>query len=169
MVDHVRRIPIEALDVEKSIAAGEPALQALIKCAREHAGKLKAHEAEKGIFKRLLPIGLAAMQLSFAERGPGDVGPAVTRADGMLLAREKPRGAVCPGAGCSLPFAAPLELVDLGAQGLVGGGHLGHLSLQHSQLLLQFRHQPEQSFSSQRGKVFQHNLGRQDSPQGPEP
>jgi hypothetical protein len=63
---------MEALEVEKSIAEGEPALQGLIKSAREHAGKLEAHEAEKGIFKRLLPIGLAAMQLSFAERGPGD-------------------------------------------------------------------------------------------------
>jgi hypothetical protein len=89
MVDHVRRIPMEALDVERSIAEGEQALQALIQCAREHAGKLEAHEAEKGIFKRLLPMGLAAMKLYFAERGTGDVGPAIRRADGMLLPREK--------------------------------------------------------------------------------
>jgi hypothetical protein len=81
---------MEALDVETSIAEGEQALQALIKFAREHAGKIEAHEAEKGIFKRLLPIGLAAMKLYFAERGTGDVGPAVTRADGVHLAREKP-------------------------------------------------------------------------------
>jgi hypothetical protein len=80
---------MEALDVETSIAEGEQALQALIQFAREHAGKLEAHEAEKGIFKRLLPIGLAAMKLYFAERGTGDVGPAITRADGMLLTREK--------------------------------------------------------------------------------
>src|SRR5262244_1401083 len=90
MVDHVRRIPMEALDVETSIAEGEQALQALIKFAREHAGKLEAHEAEKGIFKRLLPIGLAAMKLYFAQCGTGDVGPAVTRADGVFLPREKP-------------------------------------------------------------------------------
>src|SRR5215475_2367853 len=89
MVDHVRRIPMEALDVETSIAEGEQALQALIKFAREHAGKLEAHEAEKGIFKRLLPIGLAALKLYFAECGTGDVGPAITRADGLLLTREK--------------------------------------------------------------------------------
>src|SRR2546427_6932875 len=89
MVDHVRRIPMEALEVETSIAEGEQALQALITFAREHAGKLEAHEAEKGIFKRLLPIGLAAMKLSFAQGGTGDVGPAVTRADGVPLPREQ--------------------------------------------------------------------------------
>ena len=80
---------MEALDVETSIAEGEQALQALLQFAREHAGTLEAHEAEKGIFKRLLPIGLAAMKLYFAQRGTGDVGPAVTRADGMLLPREQ--------------------------------------------------------------------------------
>src|SRR2546422_9820371 len=89
MVCHVRRIPMEALDVETSIAEGEQALQALITFVRDNAGKLAAHEAEKGIFKRLLPIGLAAMKLYFAQRGPGEVGPAVTRADGVLLPREQ--------------------------------------------------------------------------------
>jgi hypothetical protein len=80
---------MDALDVEMSIAEGEQALQALLKFAREEAGTLEAHEAEKGIFKRLLPIGLAAMKLYFAQRGTGDVGPAVTRADGMILPREQ--------------------------------------------------------------------------------
>ena len=80
---------MDALDVETSIAAGEQALQALLTFAREAAGKLEAHEAEKGIFKRLLPIGLAAMKLYFAQRGTGDVGPVVTRADGVLLPREQ--------------------------------------------------------------------------------
>jgi hypothetical protein len=81
---------MEALEVERSIAEGEQALQALLQFAREQAGRLEAHEAEKGIFKRLLPIGLAAMQRYFAQRGTGDVGPAITRADGMILPREKP-------------------------------------------------------------------------------
>jgi hypothetical protein len=35
MVDHVRRLPMDALEVETSIAAGEPALQALRQCARD--------------------------------------------------------------------------------------------------------------------------------------
>ena len=80
---------MEALEVETSIAEGERALQALLQFARESGGKLEAHEAEKGIFKRLLPIGLAAMKRYFAQRGTGDVGEAITRADGVLLAREQ--------------------------------------------------------------------------------
>ena len=80
---------MEALDVETSRAEGEQALQALIAFVRENAGQLAAHEAEKGICKRLLPMGLAAMKLYLAQRGTGDMGPAVTRADGMLLPREQ--------------------------------------------------------------------------------
>jgi hypothetical protein len=80
---------MDALEVETSIAEGEQALQALLKVASEHAGKLEAHDAETGIFKRLMPRGLAAMQLSFAQRGTGAVGPAVTRDDGVLLPREQ--------------------------------------------------------------------------------
>ena len=80
---------MDALEVETSIAEGEQALQALLPCASEHAGKLEAHEAEKGSFTRLMPIGLAAMQRYVAQRGTGAVGPAVTRADGVLLPREQ--------------------------------------------------------------------------------
>ena len=79
---------MEALDVEISLAEGEQALQALITCARERAGTLEAHEAEQGIFSRLLPMGLAAMQRYFAQRGTGEVGPAITQADGGVLPRE---------------------------------------------------------------------------------
>lgn len=81
---------MDALDVEVSIAEGEQALQVLRKFVNESADKLEAHDAEKGIFKRLLPIGLAAMKLYFAQRGTGDVGPAITRADGEILPREAP-------------------------------------------------------------------------------
>jgi hypothetical protein len=79
---------MDALDVETSIAEGEQALEALIKFAREHASKLEAHEAEQGTFKRLLPMGLAAMKLSCAQRGTGDLGAAITREDGVRLPRE---------------------------------------------------------------------------------
>jgi hypothetical protein len=80
---------MDGLDVETSIAAGEQALQALLQFARESAGTLEAHAAEKGIFTRLLPIGLAAMKLYFAQRGTGDIGPAIARADGVILPREQ--------------------------------------------------------------------------------
>jgi hypothetical protein len=79
---------MDALDVETRIAEGEQALQVLMPFVRESAGTLEAHEAEQGIFKRLLPMGLAAMQRSFAQRGTGDVGPAVPRADGVRRPRE---------------------------------------------------------------------------------
>jgi len=82
---------MEALEVEISIAEGEQALQALITCVRERAGQLEAHEAEKGICKRLLPMGWAAMKRDFAQRGTGEGGPAITRADGGILPREPKR------------------------------------------------------------------------------
>ena len=89
MVAHVRRIPLDALEVETSSAAGEQALQALLQCASEHAGKLEAHEAETGLFTRRMPIGLAAMKRSCAPRGTGEGGPAVPRADGGLRPRAQ--------------------------------------------------------------------------------
>jgi hypothetical protein len=76
---------MEAYDVEASIAEGEEGLQALVSFVREKAGHLQAHEAEKEIFKRLQPLGLAAMGLYFAERGTGDV---VLPREGKLRARE---------------------------------------------------------------------------------
>jgi hypothetical protein len=79
---------MDALDVETRIAEAEQALQALLRFAREDAGTLEAHEAEKGRFTRLLPIGLAAMKLDFAQRGTGDRGAAITRADGVTLPQE---------------------------------------------------------------------------------
>jgi hypothetical protein len=80
---------MDVLDVETSSAAGEQALQALRQCARESAGTLEAHAAETGIFTRRLPMGLAAMKLYFAQRGTGDIGPAIARADGVILPREQ--------------------------------------------------------------------------------
>jgi hypothetical protein len=79
---------MEAFEVEASIAEGEEALQALLSFVQEKAGQLEAQEAEKGIFKRLMPLGLAAMRLYFAERGTGEVGRAVEREDGVVLVRE---------------------------------------------------------------------------------
>ena len=78
-----------ALDVERSRAEGTQALQALLKVVQEHADQREAHEAEQGIFTRRLPIGLAALQRSFAQGGTGAVGPAVPRADGVCLPREQ--------------------------------------------------------------------------------
>ena len=48
---------MDALDVETSIAEGAQVLQALITLVRANAGTLEAHEAEKGLFTRLRPMG----------------------------------------------------------------------------------------------------------------
>jgi len=82
---------MDAREIERSIAEGAQALQARLKCVTEGAHQLEAHEAETGLFKRRLPSGLAAMKRSFAQRGTGDVGPAITRADGEMRPREQPR------------------------------------------------------------------------------
>jgi hypothetical protein len=62
----------------------------LLKFANESTDTLESYEAEKGIFNRLLPIGLAAMKLYSAQRGTGDVGPTIMRADGETLPWEQP-------------------------------------------------------------------------------
>ena len=90
-VCHVRRSPLDALEVETSLAAGEPALQALSPLGRDHAGPLAAHAAEPGLCKRRRPLGWAALPRDVAQRGPGQGGPAGPRAEGRLLPREQQR------------------------------------------------------------------------------
>jgi hypothetical protein len=63
-----------AYDAEKSIAEGQGFFESLIQFVRGEATHLEAHEIERGIFERILPIGLAAMKLYFAEKGTGDHG-----------------------------------------------------------------------------------------------
>lgn len=82
---------MEAREGEMRRAEGAQALHALLPCVRERAGTLEAHAAEPGLFKRRLPRGVAAMPLSFAQRGPGDRGPAVTPADGVIRPGEQTR------------------------------------------------------------------------------
>jgi hypothetical protein len=82
---------MDAREVEMRMAEGEQALQARLKCGTERANQLEAHEAEEGIFTRRRPMGLAAINRSVAQRGTGDGGPAITRADGEMRPRQKPR------------------------------------------------------------------------------
>jgi len=49
---------------------------------------LDAHEMEEAIFKKLIPIGQAALKTYFAEKGTGDVGEEIQREDGVILNRE---------------------------------------------------------------------------------
>jgi len=77
-----------AYDTESTLAEGKSAVNDLFAFVEKAAGRLEAHEMERSIFKRLLPIGLAAMKTFFAERGTGDMGPQIRRDDGMDLDRE---------------------------------------------------------------------------------
>ena len=123
---------MDALEVETSLAAGEQALQTRLTCVRERAGTRAAHDAETGIFTRLLPSGWAALQRCVAPRGPGELGAAVPRADGMRLPRETPRRArddcsrfgtgagprTCdrtPGAPGICPLDAPVNFPERGS------------------------------------------------------
>jgi hypothetical protein len=78
---------MDAREVERRIADGEHARQALLPCASAQAGRIAAQEAAHGRFKRRRPSGVAAMTRDVALRGTGAVGPAITRADGVRWAR----------------------------------------------------------------------------------
>jgi hypothetical protein len=77
-----------AYDTERTLAEGKCAVDTLFRFVEEHAHDLEAHEAEKSIFKLLLPVGLAGMKAYFAKRGTGDVGAEIRRNDGVVLKRE---------------------------------------------------------------------------------
>lgn len=81
---------MDALDVERSIAKGEEALHRMFEDVRSQARdrKTEAAGAERTIFGMLMPIGRAAMEAYFAEKGTGDVGIAIQAPDGAVLRRE---------------------------------------------------------------------------------
>jgi hypothetical protein len=86
--------------METSRAQGEQALQALSTVVRANAGQLAAPAAAQGLCTRLRPSGVAAMQRSCAQRGPGAGGSAVPRAAGGLLPREQQRRGRASFASC---------------------------------------------------------------------
>lgn len=79
---------MNAYEFENSIAEGRDNFEILFKFVQENAGKMEAHEMEETIFKKLMPIGQAAMKAYFAEKGTGDVGKAIRREDGEVLKKE---------------------------------------------------------------------------------
>lgn len=79
---------MDAYETESSIAEGLDELERLFEHVRKNAKRMEAHEVEEVIFKRLMPIGLSAMKVFFAERGTGDVGREIRREDGVILERE---------------------------------------------------------------------------------
>jgi len=80
---------MQAFSVEQSILEGEHAVKELFQFVQEHAGESEVYQMESTIFERLQKIGLAAMKCYFAAKGTGDLGPALSLADGIVLKREK--------------------------------------------------------------------------------
>ena len=79
---------MNAYEVEGSIAEGRMEFERLFEFVHKHAENYEAHEMEEAVFKKLLPIGLAAMKVYFAEKGTGEQGEAIVREDGTILPKE---------------------------------------------------------------------------------
>ncbi len=60
---------MRAISAEKCISEGELELQKLFEFVEDNATEFKAYEMEKGIFEKVLKIGLIAMQFYFSEKG----------------------------------------------------------------------------------------------------
>jgi len=79
---------MNAYETENTIAYAREGFERLIDYVKDNAEKMDAHEMEEGIFKKLIPIGQAALKTYFAEKGTGDVGEEIQREDGVVLKRE---------------------------------------------------------------------------------
>ena len=85
---------MDACTREKSITEARSVFNDLLSYVRAAAPGSEAHEVERGVFRRLIRLGLAAMNLYFAEKGTGDVGPQMTgprRGETLKRERLRPR------------------------------------------------------------------------------
>jgi len=80
---------VEAYDAELTAAEARDDLETIIAFVEGKAERLEAHEMERGIFSRMLALGLTLMKLYFARRGTGDVGAAIIETGGKVLKRSK--------------------------------------------------------------------------------
>ena len=76
---------MDPFSTEKSILETESELRDLLDFIKKSAVDLEAYEMEKSIFSRIMLIGLKSMQVYFAEKGTGDVGPELEIEDGVVL------------------------------------------------------------------------------------
>ncbi len=79
---------MRAISTEKCITEGKLELQRLFEFVESNATEFKAYEMEKSIFKKILKIGLIAMQYYFSEKGTGDVGAELKLDSGKILKKE---------------------------------------------------------------------------------
>ncbi len=79
---------MRAISAEKCITEGKLELQRLFEFVENNATEFKAYEMEKGIFKKILKIGLIAIQYYFSEKGTGDVGPEIKLDSDKILKKD---------------------------------------------------------------------------------
>ena len=80
---------MRAISTEKCITEGKLELQRLFEFVESNATEFKAYEMEKSIFKKILKIGLIAMQYYFSEKGTGDVGAELKLDSGKIIRRNR--------------------------------------------------------------------------------
>jgi len=79
---------MQAFSIEQSIIEGENQVQDLFKFAENMSCSLDAYEMEKGIFVRLMNIGLSALKAYFASLGTGDVASELSLEDGTIMKKQ---------------------------------------------------------------------------------
>lgn len=80
---------MSAYSIEQSLLEGQMEVNQLFEFVIANAKEMDAYSMEKGIFSRIMRIGMAAMKGYFAEKGTGDVGDVLELEDGAILQREK--------------------------------------------------------------------------------
>ena len=80
---------MEAYDAELVAAEARDDLESIIAFVEGEAELQEAHEMERGIFSRVLSLGLTMMKLYFSRRGTGDVGAGIIETGDRKLTRSK--------------------------------------------------------------------------------
>jgi hypothetical protein len=78
-----------AYSMEEMLLEGQAEVKQLFEFVADNAEAMEAYSMERGIFSRIMAIGLAAMKGYFARKGLGDIGDVVELADGTILRKEK--------------------------------------------------------------------------------
>ena len=80
---------MSAYSIEEMLLEGQTEVKELFEFVMNNAETMDAYSMKKGIFSRIMGIGLPAMKGYFAEKGTGDVGDVLELKDGTTLKKEK--------------------------------------------------------------------------------
>ena len=82
---------MDSYSTEKGLEESKQAFDELLAFVQENSDEMEAYDMEKGIFQRVLRIGLAAMKTYFAAKGSGEKGKSIENSDGKQLKKERLR------------------------------------------------------------------------------